>query len=93
MVTLNVVVNLYEEQCINCGIVFHMPMGFHANRKRDKRAFHCPNGHAQHYTRTTEDELREQLAAKDGELRRVSIERDDYSMNVERLRRRLARKK
>ena len=52
---------LYVEHCFKCGIVFGMPTDFQRTRERDKSAFYCPNGHGQVYTRTTEQDLEDQL--------------------------------
>lgn len=60
---------LYVEHCHVCGIAFGMPEDFRLTRKRDKSAFYCPNGHAAVYTRSTEEELRAEIAAKERSLR------------------------
>jgi hypothetical protein len=56
-------ISLGEESCVNCGVHFAMPQSLQLARKTDKKQFFCPNGHSMTYTRTTEDELREKLAA------------------------------
>ena len=42
--------------CINCGLTFAVPEGFHTQRKTDHRDFCCPNGHHQHFVGLTPDE-------------------------------------
>lgn len=49
----------FEEQgCINCSILFWVPKGFTDNRRKDKRDFYCPNGHAMAFTENEADRLR-----------------------------------
>lgn len=50
------------ETCCNCGVEFASPV----LRKRliDGKSFYCPNGHSQHYTKTTSQKLQEQLDAE-----------------------------
>jgi hypothetical protein len=50
----------YLEHCYNCGVAFAFPVSFHKERKRDRLPFFCPNGHAQFYTKSAEQEVREQ---------------------------------
>jgi len=49
----------YEDcDCITCSIRFRVPKGFEAHRRRDGRAFWCPNGHQMVYRETEADTLR-----------------------------------
>lgn len=48
--------------CCNCGVEFASPILF--QRHRDGEMFYCPNGHGQHYIKTTEQRLREELEAE-----------------------------
>lgn len=52
---------LVLEHCCSCGVPFGMDTEFHRTRKLDKSRFYCPNGHAQSYTRSTEEDLRREL--------------------------------
>lgn len=47
-----------EQDCIKCGVRFGVPIGFTANRRKDKGSFYCPNGHSMAYTESEEDRLR-----------------------------------
>lgn len=50
------------ETCINCGLPFSFPVSLYNELQRgNTRNFYCPNGHGQHYARSTEQKLREQL--------------------------------
>lgn len=42
--------------CSECGIVFALPAFYMTKRREDHKAFHCPNGHQQHYPAETEAE-------------------------------------
>lgn len=48
--------------CCNCGCVFGMPSDLDSAFQQDSdKYFYCPNGHRQHYSKSTETKLREQL--------------------------------
>lgn len=64
MPTITVIKNYVEEECISCGCVFFLPNNLYRQKKCDKTNFYCPNGHGQHYSKSTADELREELAKK-----------------------------
>lgn len=71
----------FIEECYSCGIAFGMPKETQQNRKRDKKSFFCPNGHGQVYSRSAEQELREQIERKEqmlhaAELRAETAEKD-----------------
>lgn len=42
---------LEEHNCASCGIRFAMPAALNESRRKDHRAFYCPNGHAMSYDR------------------------------------------
>lgn len=70
-------VNLYVEECCACGMVFAMPSDWQQVRRRQRDTFHCPAGHAQHYTgKTPEQQQRERAeqaeAAAAAERRRAT---------------------
>lgn len=53
--------------CINCGIEFAMPKNLTAQRRKDGKAFHCPNGHSMMWSQPKvkidrEKELQKQLS-------------------------------
>lgn len=52
---------MFEEQdCINCGVRFGVPVGFTQHRMNDKRSFYCPNGHSMSYRQSDADVLRQE---------------------------------
>ena len=64
------------EECCNCGVVFGVPAGYRNNRRKDKKAFYCPNGHGQSYKESEADQLRrerdrlqQRLAQKDDDIK------------------------
>lgn len=52
---------MITETCCSCGVVFGLTDAQHADLKRRKAIFYCPNGHGQSYSRNEADALREQL--------------------------------
>lgn len=63
--TITRTITIVSETCCSCGVVFGLESEYQAERRRDRRDFHCPNGHPQHYTGKTEAEkLRDQLASE-----------------------------
>lgn len=65
--------------CSICGVVIVLPSDYEAHRRRDHATFYCPNGHTQYYpSKSTEETLREQLAAKD---RALTFERERAATN------------
>lgn len=52
---------LETETCYKCGVIFAMPATMLRIFKDDGGSFYCPNGHAQHYTKSEVQRLREKL--------------------------------
>lgn len=50
------------ETCCNCGMEFHVPAHWQAERRALGDWFFCPNGHRQHYTETEAVKLKRELA-------------------------------
>lgn len=50
-------------ECGNCGTPFAIPMSLYEELKVTQATWYCPNGHARHFTETTESRLRKRLAA------------------------------
>jgi len=72
-------VNMVLVQCCRCGVPFAMPAELQQHFRDDpERYFSCPNGHQQHYSKSTEQSLREQLERqkKDAEQRIASLSQD-----------------
>lgn len=67
-------VELEPEECCACGVVFGMSPALVRNRRETKDAFYCPNGHAQHYIKSTADKLREQLEEEKKKLANTQFE-------------------
>lgn len=50
------------ETCCNCHMQFAMPAEYQKARRNDRKTFHCPAGHPQHYTGLSEEQkLRDEL--------------------------------
>lgn len=58
-------VHFEHQDCIECHMVFMVPVGFTRERRRDARTFYCPNGHKMTYGKTEADRLKEQLQAQE----------------------------
>jgi hypothetical protein len=57
-----------------CGVTFGLLTGYYTARRRDRAAFYCPNGHAQHFTSETEAErLAKELAWTRKDLEHVRV--------------------
>jgi len=55
-------VTMITEICCNCGIIFGMPSALQEALLSDsQKYFYCPNGHSQHYTKSKETYLCEQI--------------------------------
>lgn len=52
---------LETEECYMCAVVFAMPKSLRERFLNYGGDFYCPNGHAQHYTKTEVQRLREKL--------------------------------
>jgi hypothetical protein len=48
-------------ECCNCGTPFFMTTRLREAFKKNGDWFYCPNGHQQHYSKTTEQILKEKL--------------------------------
>lgn len=76
-------VTLETETCYKCGIPFAAPSWFIRERRKDKEAFWCPNGHSQAYIESEADRLRKKLDEQTREATRqaaraaqIAAERD-----------------
>jgi hypothetical protein len=73
-------VEMYVEECCNCGIIFAMTEDFHQEKLKhrnndNRRSFYCPNGHAQWYLGETEEQKLKR------ELEQAKKDRDWYDRN------------
>lgn len=63
-ISYNETVTMVTEICCNCGVPFGIPSNLRSVLKADpNKSFYCPNGHGQHYSKSTEQVLREQMAS------------------------------
>jgi hypothetical protein len=59
---------LDRTDCCVCGVQFSMPRNMLAKRREDGKDFYCPNGHCLHFTETTVDKLKKELARAQEEV-------------------------
>lgn len=87
--TVNVTEALITEDCIECGVVFAMPVGLRDQLLESKRRFYCPNGHHMAYVGKTEaQKLKEKLEASEARLARETARLDQARADAEHERRR-----
>ncbi len=58
------------ETCCSCHVPFAFTNEHYDRLKKTGEWFYCPSGHKQHYSKTTEQSLREQLAERDAQITR-----------------------
>ena len=79
--TKYVTVEIIPETCCTCGVVFGMPDGLMAQRRKDGEPFYCPVGHKMNYPRGRH--LEKQLEATRDDLARqrklIAEERRSHS--------------
>ena len=63
-----------EEECYKCGVIFGVSPTYQKRRREDKAGFFCPNGHAQAYTKSAADQLREALEMKNRQIESKDME-------------------
>lgn len=69
-------VTMIVEICCNCGIAFGLPSDLREHLMNDpNKWFYCPNGHRQHYCKSQEQRLREEVEAKLKETQRILDEK------------------
>jgi uncharacterized C2H2 Zn-finger protein len=47
--TVAVTVEMEALTCCTCSMLFAVPKTWMADRRKDQKWFHCPNGHSQHF--------------------------------------------
>lgn len=87
---------MIHQQCVGCAMHWMQPKFFDDQRRRDKKDFYCPNGHAQAYReseadvlRRERDRLQQRLAQKDDEIRDLEGRRRAALGQVTKLRKRV----
>lgn len=68
-------IDLVTEDCCNCHVLFAFPEDLKRKRLEDGSTFYCPNGHAQHYTGETMEQMRKRL---EREAANAKADRDWY---------------
>lgn len=53
---------MFIETCCDCGVTFAFTDGYREEKRKNGKTFYCPNGHAQHYTNSDAEKLRNALA-------------------------------
>jgi len=61
-----------EVTCVECGIVFSVPVSFVDERQKDGATFFCPNGHKLTYGETELDRLKKDNKELKGKLARYT---------------------
>lgn len=84
---------LVHEECCNCGVSFGLTADYFRRKKDNGGTFHCPNGHPQHYTTSTVQELQAKLDAAETRAQAIAASRDLARMEADHERRRAAAQK
>ncbi|MCK5235902.1 MAG: hypothetical protein KAR06_02865 [Deltaproteobacteria bacterium] len=81
--TVQIGIQLEEETCITCGIVFAIPEGFRRALKTSHKPFFCPSGHEMYYPGKTEAEkLRKELTEE--QKRADELRAENYRLGRQR---------
>lgn len=56
------------ETCCTCGVQFALSLDTYNRRHNEGGLFYCPNGHSQHYTKSENTRLKEEIAKKDAAI-------------------------
>lgn len=62
-------------ECVNCFVVFGVPVGYVDARRRDATTFYCPNGHQMSYREGEADKLRRERDRLKQEAARLEEEK------------------
>ncbi len=99
---------LVTEECIDCGVIFAIPVSLQDRLKESHRNFYCPNGHHQHYVGKTEAQIlaeklerekenvewhRKRAEAASAARATAERQRDAYKGHTTRLKKRVAKGK
>jgi hypothetical protein len=79
-------VTLITETCCSCGVAFGIPSNLMGALRADSdKWFYCPNGHRQHYSKSTEDILKEKFEKDKSEKDKyISTLRDELCNEINR---------
>lgn len=64
-----------KHSCIKCSVIWGLPLGYTAQRRKDKATFYCPNGHHMAYVESEADQLRRERDRLKQEMARVEEEK------------------
>lgn len=78
-IEINQTVKFATTDCCVCGIVFAVQGRFLDERRSDKQAFYCPNGHSMTFTKSTAQILQQQIDKLKGE--KDESERARYALH------------
>lgn len=59
--SLTELVSMETIVCYSCAILFAVPSDYKKNLRSNQNNFYCPNGHVQHYCKSTEAILKEKM--------------------------------
>lgn len=66
---MKVEVELTNDNCITCGVIYAVPQSFYANRKTTKASFYCPNGHPMTFSGDSPEKLREKVTNLENQVK------------------------
>jgi hypothetical protein len=89
MSTFTVETELVLVRCGGCGVSFGLEANYHAERKKDKKSWRCPNGCERHYGESEADRLRASLAKETARLDQMRAERDRHAAELARQKKRV----
>ncbi len=88
----NRTVTMVTISCCSCGVIFGMPSDLNDCYQADSdKWFYCPNGHKQHYSKSTEEKLREEIRAKANAITRKDNEIAELQNSLTKTSRKLNR--
>ncbi len=82
--TIDFTTTLAVEVCVECGMMFAIPVDYQRERRRDHRSFRCPSGHNQYYPDKSDVEKeRERANALAAQVEAERQRRDDALKEAE----------
>lgn len=76
-------IKIVEMECCNCGMPFGISDGFRTRKLNEGGLFFCPAGHSQHFSKSENQRLKDELARE--KQKREQIEADRNWQRTERL--------
>ena len=89
-------ITMVTETCCRCGLTFAFPSDYKKELLADtSKWFYCPNGHEQHYVKSTEQKLREEyerkLQQKEEDLANTTATKIQLESELQKVQRKLKR--